>query len=229
MSRRPNQSIGVPGWHWLFYFVLALPAVLLPQFGYMGLNRVRYNLGWPVSGMDILIGGIEDGQILHFQPSPALLAVAALWTWMMGLAWRARRWAKIRSDGLGAFVQATLTSLYCALVFCFLDGVVQVVWNWRLFPMRWAELERTLTFGRHWLPYLYALGAAAIFVILLLDARLRPRLQRIVHVAFALCFVFVLWRFSPYLDRQSGRLDELIEYAKKQQRIESDQSSRLPK
>jgi hypothetical protein len=204
---------------WVFYFALAVPAILLPQFAYMAPNRVRYELGWPVSAMDILIGGIQDGRILHFQPTPVLLVTAPIWTYLMSLAWRTRVWAVTRGDWLAASVQATLTSLYCALVFRFLYGAVQVVWDWRLHPiMQWAALERALLFGRHWLPYLYALGAGAIFVTLFLDARLRPRLQRLVYVAFVLSFTFTFWRLSPILNSQLKQLDWFIQYAQKEQK-----------
>src|ERR1041384_6522069 len=126
---------------WLLYFALAVPAIFLPRFDYMGPNRVRYNLGLPPSMMDVLICEFDDGQILHLQPSPLLLLVAACWTYVASLAWRARQWAMVRPDWRGALVQAILTSFYCALVFCFLYGVVAVVWDWRLLTMQWPALE----------------------------------------------------------------------------------------
>src|SRR5688572_2022347 len=91
---------------WLLYFALALPGVLVPRLEYMGPNRVRYNLGWPIPGMDILVGEMVDGWILHFQPGPCLLIAVTFWVFVIRLAWLARRWAMDCPDWRGAAVQA---------------------------------------------------------------------------------------------------------------------------
>ena len=200
-----------------FYFALALPGILLPQFDFWGLNRTWFSLGWPLSGGRIqLIRG--DSRILRIYPEIWLPLVAVAWTYIVSLAWRTRRWAMGRPDWTGAFVTAFLTSLYCALVFCFFHGLVGVIWEWQVQPMQAPELERALVFGRYWLPYLYALGAAAIFVTLFLDARLRPALQRLIHFAFALGFILMFWRLSPYLEWQLQNLDFLIQFVREHQR-----------
>jgi hypothetical protein len=83
--------------------------------------------------------------------------------------------------------------------------------------MKWPDLERAWRFARVWLPYLYAFGAAAIFVTLLFDARLRPKAQVLIHAAFALCFAFAFWRMVPYLTWQLDSLDSSIRFAQEQQ------------
>jgi hypothetical protein len=204
---------------WLVSLALASPAILLPQFDAMGLNRVRYTLGWPVPGMSVgTFHGVGAADGLHFNPSPMLVLVVVSWTYAASLGWRARRWAMARPDWLGALVQATLTSFYCGLVFCFLHGLVQVIWNWRLQAMQSTGLERALTFGRAWLPYLYALGAAVIFTSLLIDARLRRGSQRLIYGPFAFCFGVAFYWSSPYLDWQLTQFDWLIQSVHEQQR-----------
>lgn len=202
---------------WLFYSALGMPAVLLPRFDYMGPTRVRYSLGWPFSGMDLLIA-LQEGSLLHFQPSPLLLLFVGIGAYLASLGWRARRWAVMTPDWRGAFVQPVLTSLYCALLFCFLHGTVQAIWDWQVHLMDWPALERAATFGRAALPYLYGSGSALISLVLFLDSRLRPGYQRLVYVAFALSFVLLSWRLSPYLSSQLAAFDEMIQYARNQQR-----------
>ncbi|HWC60691.1 MAG TPA: hypothetical protein VHC44_13425 [Verrucomicrobiae bacterium] len=203
---------------WLLYLSLAAPIILMPLYDYMGMNRTRYSLGWPPGGMDLLIGdAFSDGRLLHFQPDMLLLPVVLVWTLVAGLAWKSRLWAASRSDWLGAFVQALLTSLYCTVIFFFLDGVIGVVWEWRLISMDAPALVRALAFGRQLLPYLYATGVAAIFTTLFLDSRARRGPQRLVYVAFALCFTFTIGWLSPYLEFQLQGFDEMIQYLQKQQ------------
>ncbi len=170
--------------------------------------------------MDLLVGdSLSDGRLLHFQPTPMLLLVAAIWVWIAQYVWEARTWSVHRSNWRGALVQATITSFYLALVFCFLYGVVNVIWSWRLErPLSWPALESALRFGRNWLPYLYALGVSGVFVALFLDARVRGGALRLFHVGFALTFLIIFCMFLPYLCWQFKHLDEMIQYAQKQQK-----------
>jgi hypothetical protein len=203
---------------WLFYLLLALPAVLLPKFDYMALNRERYSLGWPWSDMDILIGNsMGDGKILHFQPGLELLFFVPLWCYVASLALRAWKWAKGRPDWLGAFIQATLTSTYCVLLFCFFYGAVEVAWTWHVLPMDWAGLERACSYAWDWLPWLYLVGAIGIFAALFLDARRRAGFLWLTHFAFAVGFAFAFRHLAPMLTFQLEELNSLILYAQKEQ------------
>jgi hypothetical protein len=78
-------------------------------------------------------------------------------------------------------------------VIYFFSGVTQVIWEYHMCQMDYPGIERGALFALLWLPNLYASGAAAIFVTLFLDARLRPGLQRLVHIVFAVCFVFAFY------------------------------------
>ena len=182
---------------YLFYLALALPAIFLPDGSYKALTRTHFYVGWPFDDLTIHVGNcFGDGKFLHFGPSLGLLPMAALWTYLTSLGWKARTWARARPDWLGALVQATLTSLYIVLVVCLVSGAFQVIWEWWMMQQDESGIERGVIFAFLWLSNLYALGAAFVFVTLFLDARLRPRLQWFVHFAFALCFVFAFFCLS---------------------------------
>jgi hypothetical protein len=202
--------------HWLLCLVLALPGILVPQFDYMGPNRTRYSLGLP-PGMDLLLGGLEDGHVLHFQPDLVLLVIIALWVFVIHLACRARLWAIACSDWRGMAVQALLTVIYCALVLWFLYGTVQVIWDWHQFNMQWVELERSDRLARRWLPYLYWLGAGGVLAILFIDSLRRRLGQRLFHLACAVCLCYGCWRLTPFVQWQLKELDASIQYAQEQQ------------
>jgi hypothetical protein len=202
---------------WLLCVALALPGILVPQFDYMGPNRVRYTLGWPVPSMDILVGGIDDGHILHFQPDLGLLLAAALWVFVIHFAWRARRWAIDCSHWRGAAVQALLTALYCILMVAFLYGATHLISDWRLFNMESPELDRAFRFQRRWFPYLYALGAGGALVVLLADSLRRRFSERLFHLAAILWLCYGFWCFSPVIKGELQFLDRSIQdYAQKQ-------------
>ena len=179
---------------YLFYLALALPAIFLPDGSYKAFTRTHFYVGWPFDDLTIHVGNcFGDGKFLHFGPSLGLLPMAALWTYLASRGWKARTWARARPDWLGALVQAILTSLYIVLVVCLVSGAIQVIWEWWMMQQDESGIERGVIFAFLWLSNLCVLGAAFVFVTLFLDARLRPRLQRFVHFAFALCFVFAFF------------------------------------
>lgn len=200
-------------WRWLLYCILAVPAICLPYENFMGPGRVHFNLGWPVPWADL---EVLDGPYLRLQPVPTLLPVAAAWIWIAWVGSRVRTWAVRRPDWRGALLQAILTSFYLVLLFCFIYGVVSVIWTWRLErPLGWPAFENTMRFGRYWLPYLYAVAVLAILVALHLDVHARSGRLRLFHAAFAVCFLAFLF---PYIRWQMREFDSSIQFAQKQQK-----------
>jgi hypothetical protein len=205
---------------WLFYLLLALPAVLLPhEWPGHGMHSIHYDLGLLFSDVHIRIGG--DGESrwrLHFLPEPSLLLLAPFWCYIASLAWRLRNWAKASVQWYGAFIQAALTSLYSVLVFCFFYGAVDLTWTWKIVQQDWAAIEHAYTFAWAWLPWLYVLGAVGIFATLLFDTRFRPGILWLAHFVFALCFALAFRFLAPIiLTAQLDRIDWWIRSAQSEQ------------
>ena len=196
---------------WLFFLALALPVIFLPFPEYMGLNSERFSFGIPPT-LDIHLGGINDGRILHFEPSIWLVLSIVIWTLVVRLAWQSRLSAVAHPGWLGAFVQAFLTSLYCVILFLFFYGLIYFVWCWQLYSASWQEFDHALHFARRWLLYLYSFGVAGVFVTLFFDSRLRRGYQRLVHGIFALFFIYVIALLSPYAVWQVQELNEMAKY-----------------
>jgi hypothetical protein len=204
--------------HWFIYAALALPGILLPQFDYISVNRVRYSVGWPITGMDVVVGDVfGDGHVVHFQPDLGVLAAIALWVFIVAIALRTRRWATGCQHWRAAPIQALVTSLYSALVIWFLFGATQVIWDAYQWRMNWAELERSDRFARHWLPFLHGLGAASVLTLLFVDSLGRRFNQRVFHLVCAVMVCFGFWRFLPYFEAQLKQLDSTIHYAHEEQ------------
>jgi hypothetical protein len=197
---------------WLFSLALALPVIFLPLPEYMGLNSERFSFGIPPT-LYIHMGGINDGRILHFEPSIWLFLSVVVWTLVARLAWQARLSAIAHPSWLGAFVQAFLTSLYCVVLFLFFYGLIYFVWCWQLYSASWLEFDHALHIARRRLLYLYSFGVAAVFVTLFFDSRLRRGYQRLVHVAFVLLIIYVIALLSPYAVWQVQELDGMAIYA----------------
>jgi hypothetical protein len=203
---------------WLFYFGLAVPVIFLPQVEGR-LNSSDLVFGVPGT-LDILIGGhVVDGIVggVEFQPASWLVFPAAvIWTVALSFAWRARLWAMARTTWVGAFVQALLTSLYCALIFFFLWNLVCLIWFWWCYSLTMPRFNHALVFARGWLPYLYATGATGILTTLFLDSRTRRGPRRFVHFVFALLLIIAFARLTPFVVWQLSEFDEMIKYSEKQ-------------
>jgi len=211
MHRFPNVR------RWLFYFGLAVPLIFLPQVD-MRLNSSDLAFGFPTT-LDILIGGTVDDGVVggpEFQPgSWWVFPAAVLWTIIFSLVWQARLWTMAQNTWVRIFVQALLTSLYCAVVFCFLWSFVWMIWFLWCSSLKMPEYHRALVFARGWLPYLYAMGVTGILTTLFLDSRLRRGPRRLVHFLFALLFIIAFAQLAPYVLWQFSEFDEMIRYSEK--------------
>lgn len=193
----------------------ALPVTFLPLEAYVFIYGFRYDPGWPLSTVDMFVAYVfQNGPHLHFLPYPLLLPVAMVWTLVAALACRARAWAGAHTGWTGALVQAAFTSLYCAILFVLLNGVSDMVWEWRMTTMQWPALKQTLFLRQLWLTCFYAAGAAGIFITLFLDSRTRRGPRRLFHVAFALCFALVSGWLASYLACLLGNFDYMIRFAR---------------
>ncbi len=195
---------------WLFNFGLAAPVVFLPQVGDR-MNSSDLAFGFP-GFLDIhLQGSIGSAQLLPH--SWLAFPVAVIWTIVFGVAWQVRLWAKSHNAWVGAFVQALLTSLYCALTFFFLWNLVCLVWFLWCYSLNTSEFTHALILARAWLPYLYALGATGVLTTVFLDSRMRQGPQRVVHCVFAVLLIVAFARLTPVVVWQLSEFDQMISWS----------------
>lgn len=212
---RPNRQ-------WLFYFALALPAILAPHSDFISINRSWFTLGLLIPGMHLRVGDLSfvgNGHRFSLHPDPLLLPISiALWTGAIWLAWKVRQWAAQCPGYHGPVVQALITASYGLLLLWFLSGVTEVCWEWRLLGIDDSlELATAFRFARRALPILYTLAVGCAAAILVVDSFSRSFRHRLVYLASALCLCGgVGASLAPYCDWQLRHLDELILDSQKQ-------------
>jgi hypothetical protein len=194
---------------WLVALALGLPGALLPQIDYFGINRTRISLGWPISGLDVLVGNaFADGVWLHLQPNPLLLPTIALWAAVMVCLRRLRQAVRLRAGWIGAVIQDPIAGAYCVLVFFFFHGCIELIWEYRARFMNAAELERSCYFAERILPGLYATAGAAVLITLALDAYSRRWNRAVVYVVCGLAFGGAFWLSVPLVRRHVKYFDD---------------------
>lgn len=112
---------------WLLCFILGLPGIFIPHFDYMGPNRERFTLGWPIPSMDILVGGIPDGHLIHLQPGPETIIATAFWTILIWCAWRVCSWAVSLGYWRRLGIQWLIYAMYSILVLWFIASTLDFI------------------------------------------------------------------------------------------------------